>query len=248
MPLRLSGTSPLAMRWARPSTMAVLPTPGSPISTGLFLVRRHQHLQHPADLLVPADDRVQLAGPGHLREVPGELLQRGELLLGALVLHPGALARFADGRLQLLPVQAELRQQFLGIGGGVGEGQEHGVGGHEAVPQAARRCRWTVPGSSGRPAPPAAGCRRWPWAGRPAVRSAPSTSPSSASAASPARSSTGPQAHVRLQQGREQVLGQKFRMLAGHRLVPGAHKGFVRFLGKRQHGHGQPPQASIGFT
>jgi hypothetical protein len=28
------------MRWASPSTMAVLPTPGSPISTGLFLVRR----------------------------------------------------------------------------------------------------------------------------------------------------------------------------------------------------------------
>ena len=35
-----SGTSPRTMRWARPSTMAVLPTPGSPISTGLFLVRR----------------------------------------------------------------------------------------------------------------------------------------------------------------------------------------------------------------
>ena len=35
-----SGTSPLTMRCARPSTMAVLPTPGSPISTGLFLVRR----------------------------------------------------------------------------------------------------------------------------------------------------------------------------------------------------------------
>ena len=39
-PCRLSGTSPLTMRSARPSTMAVLPTPGSPISTGLFLVRR----------------------------------------------------------------------------------------------------------------------------------------------------------------------------------------------------------------
>ena len=37
---RLSGTSPATMRWARPSTIAVLPTPGSPISTGLFLVRR----------------------------------------------------------------------------------------------------------------------------------------------------------------------------------------------------------------
>src|SRR5881227_2025354 len=28
------------MRWARPSTMAVLPTPGSPIRTGLFFWRR----------------------------------------------------------------------------------------------------------------------------------------------------------------------------------------------------------------
>ena len=39
-PLRDSGTSPLTMRWASPSAIAVLPTPGSPISTGLFLVRR----------------------------------------------------------------------------------------------------------------------------------------------------------------------------------------------------------------
>ncbi len=35
-----SATSPATMRWARPSTTAVLPTPGSPIKTGLFLVRR----------------------------------------------------------------------------------------------------------------------------------------------------------------------------------------------------------------
>ncbi len=35
-----SGTSPLTMRSARPSTIAVLPTPGSPMRTGLFLVRR----------------------------------------------------------------------------------------------------------------------------------------------------------------------------------------------------------------
>jgi hypothetical protein len=38
--LSVSGTSPRTMRWASPSTMAVLPTPGSPIRTGLFLVRR----------------------------------------------------------------------------------------------------------------------------------------------------------------------------------------------------------------
>ena len=40
LPRSDSGTSPATIRWARPSTMAVLPTPGSPISTGLFLVRR----------------------------------------------------------------------------------------------------------------------------------------------------------------------------------------------------------------
>ena len=37
---RLSGTSPATIRCASPSTIAVLPTPGSPIRTGLFLVRR----------------------------------------------------------------------------------------------------------------------------------------------------------------------------------------------------------------
>ena len=37
---RPSGTSPSTMRRASPSTMAVLPTPGSPMSTGLFFVRR----------------------------------------------------------------------------------------------------------------------------------------------------------------------------------------------------------------
>jgi hypothetical protein len=42
---RLTGTSFLTMRWARPSAMAVLPTPGSPTNTGLFLVRLQQQQQ-----------------------------------------------------------------------------------------------------------------------------------------------------------------------------------------------------------
>ena len=37
-----SGTSPLTIRCARPSTAAVLPTPGSPIRTGLFFVFRER--------------------------------------------------------------------------------------------------------------------------------------------------------------------------------------------------------------
>ena len=37
---KLSGTSLCMTRWARPSIIAVFPTPGSPIRTGLFFVRR----------------------------------------------------------------------------------------------------------------------------------------------------------------------------------------------------------------
>ena len=40
LPFRLSGTSPATIRCASPSAIAVLPTPGSPIRTGLFFVRR----------------------------------------------------------------------------------------------------------------------------------------------------------------------------------------------------------------
>ncbi len=35
-----SGTLLATMAWAKPSTTAVLPTPASPIKTGLFFVRR----------------------------------------------------------------------------------------------------------------------------------------------------------------------------------------------------------------
>ncbi len=40
LPCNTSGTSPATMRCASPSTIAVLPTPASPIRAGLFLVRR----------------------------------------------------------------------------------------------------------------------------------------------------------------------------------------------------------------
>ena len=71
-----AGTSPLTIRWASPSTMAVLPTPGSPISTGLFFVRRVSTCMHAADFLVAADHRVELAlagqlAPGRGRSAPG---------------------------------------------------------------------------------------------------------------------------------------------------------------------------------
>ncbi len=39
---RSPGTVPAVMRWASPSTMAVFPTPVSPMRQGLFLVRRER--------------------------------------------------------------------------------------------------------------------------------------------------------------------------------------------------------------
>ena len=40
--LKSSGTSPFTIAWASPSTTADLPTPASPINTGLFFVFRHK--------------------------------------------------------------------------------------------------------------------------------------------------------------------------------------------------------------
>ena len=42
LPCSVSGTSPTTVRCASASMIAVLPTPGSPMSTGLFLVRRER--------------------------------------------------------------------------------------------------------------------------------------------------------------------------------------------------------------
>ena len=61
---------------------------------GVVLGAAGEDLDHAADLVVAADDRVELAVLGGLREVAAELLQRLVLLLGALV---GDAVRAADG-------------------------------------------------------------------------------------------------------------------------------------------------------
>ena len=64
------------IRCASPSTMAVLPTPGSPMSTGLFFVRRESTCTSAADLLVTADHRVEPSGARELREIAPVPLER----------------------------------------------------------------------------------------------------------------------------------------------------------------------------
>ena len=70
--LAASGPRHLAVDDAlgEPSTMAVLPTPGSPISTGLFLVRRCSTWMT-AGSPRRADHRVELALLGALGQVDG---------------------------------------------------------------------------------------------------------------------------------------------------------------------------------
>ena len=115
LPFRPSGTSPATMRCARPSTIAVLPTPGSPIRTGLFFVRAREDLDHAADLLVAADHRVELALLRGLRQVAAELLERLVGLLGVLRGDAAPAAHLVDLREQLVARDdVEREQQVLG--------------------------------------------------------------------------------------------------------------------------------------
>ncbi len=67
--------SSCAMRRAKPSTTAVLPTPASPVRIGLFCRRAHQDVDHLANLAIAPDDRVDLAVPRPLRQVGCELVE-----------------------------------------------------------------------------------------------------------------------------------------------------------------------------
>ena len=67
---------PAAIRCASPSTTAVLPTPGSPDEHGVVLRAPREDLHDPLDLGLAADDGVELALGGLLREVAAELVEQ----------------------------------------------------------------------------------------------------------------------------------------------------------------------------
>ncbi len=71
-----SGTLPSAMRSARPSTRAVLPTPGSPTRIGLFFSPTGENIHHLADFRVASEHRVNLAVSGFGGDVESEFVQR----------------------------------------------------------------------------------------------------------------------------------------------------------------------------
>ncbi len=66
---------------ARPSAIAVLPTPASPTSSGLFLRRRQRVWIDPFDFFLAADQGIDLAGQGQLIEILGEAFEGAALFL-----------------------------------------------------------------------------------------------------------------------------------------------------------------------
>ena len=86
------GTSPAAMRWANPSTTAVLPTPASPVRIGIVLPPAHQHVDELADLVVAAEDRVHLAGFGLGGQVLREAVERRRAFRAGELCAPGVPA------------------------------------------------------------------------------------------------------------------------------------------------------------
>ena len=109
-PFSPSGTSPATIRCASPSAIAVLPTPGSPISTGLFFVRRESTWivrRISSSRPITGSSLPGLGGGG---EVAAELRQRLVGALGILRRHALAAAHLlqrAEQRLARHEVERE---------------------------------------------------------------------------------------------------------------------------------------------
>ena len=78
---------------------------------GVVLGAAGEHLDDAANLLIAADDGVELVLPGHLREVPAELLQRLVGRLGILRRDVFTLASVLHGVLQFRARQSRLAEE-----------------------------------------------------------------------------------------------------------------------------------------
>ena len=126
---RLSGTSPSTMRRARPSTMAVLPTPGSPMSTGLFLVRRDSTWMTRRISSSRPMTGSSLPCAGGLGEVAAVLLEGLVLVLGVLAGDPVAAPHLGQRG----------EQRLAGDADPVGQREQEVLGGEVLVVQLGAR-------------------------------------------------------------------------------------------------------------
>jgi hypothetical protein len=124
----LAGT----MRWARPSTIAVLPTPGSPISTGCSSCAAAAPGSR-GDLVVAADHRIELAEARALGQVEGVFLQSLALALGVGAVDLLASAHRVDRRLERLAGEAMAAHDAAEVGLRVGQRQQEHLAGNELI-------------------------------------------------------------------------------------------------------------------
>ena len=246
---RPSGTSPSAMRWARPSTMAVLPTPGSPMSTGLFFVLRDRIwiTRRISPSRPMTGSSLPARGVGD--QVAAVLLQR---LVGDLGHRRGDPLVAADRgeRLQEpVPGEALLAQQPAG-------------GGRRRPRRAARsrRCSTETYSSLSRFASRSAASssrdsrwvtKTWPGAAPgpvtrgPAAAARPPAAPRSRSGSAPAAaSSRGHQPVGLVEQGQQQVLAVDLGVAEAQRLGLRVVQGLLGLLGQAVQVHGRASGAS----
>ncbi len=88
-----SGTLLSTTIWAKPSTMAVLPTPASPKQHGVVLLPAAEDLDDALDLALATDHRVELALSGQLGQVAAEAVESRRLAFAGLLLRRPCLAR-----------------------------------------------------------------------------------------------------------------------------------------------------------
>ena len=106
---------------------------------GVVLGAPGEHLHDAADLLVPADDRIQLPLPGEVGEVPGVALERLELPLGRLVGHAVRSAHVLECRLQVVGGDVPAAQERAERGALLlGHREEQVLGGDVGVAQLLR--------------------------------------------------------------------------------------------------------------
>ena len=148
--LRLSGTSPLTIRSARPSTIAVLPTPGSPIRTGLFLVRRDRTWTVRRISSSRPMTGSSLPARARLGQVARIFLQRVIGVFGRRVIGRAALAQILDRRVQRLRRHAGLVEDLARLRALVhGEREQQPLDGDETVAGLLRDLLGTVEHAGG---------------------------------------------------------------------------------------------------
>src|SRR5258706_3063692 len=110
-----------------------LPDAGLADEHGIVLRPAREDLDHTADLLVAADDRVDLVLPREVGDVAPVLLERLVLALGVRVGDPLAAAHVAKRVQHAVATNAETLQRLSGEAGVVRHGEQHVLGGDELI-------------------------------------------------------------------------------------------------------------------